>query len=124
MRPPSNNRPPKASVYAVITHCRLVSERPSCACAEGSALFMTGACRTRPPATSATLGSAFGSRLAGGRDLVDVFLGPLGDGLDRGLQRPPEGRQRVLHARRHLGEDAPGHQAVTGHPPQGLGEDL
>src|SRR5215471_308059 len=38
-RPPSSNSPPKASEYAVTTHCRSALENPRSRCAEGSAMF-------------------------------------------------------------------------------------
>src|SRR5215468_11156099 len=37
-RPPSSNNPPKASEYAVTTHCRSALENPSACWAEGSAM--------------------------------------------------------------------------------------
>src|SRR5271163_2575618 len=37
--PPSSNRLPNASAYAVTTHCRLSVEKPNARCAEGSALL-------------------------------------------------------------------------------------
>ena len=38
-RPPSSSSPPKASEYAVTTHCRSALENASARCAEGSAMF-------------------------------------------------------------------------------------
>ena len=38
-RPPSSSSPPKASEYAVTTHCRSALENPSARWAEGSAMF-------------------------------------------------------------------------------------
>ena len=38
-RPPSSSSPPKASEYAVTTHCRSAMENPSARWAEGSAMF-------------------------------------------------------------------------------------
>ena len=46
MRPPSNNKLPKASEYAVTTHCLFASEIPNSACALGSAIFTIDASRT------------------------------------------------------------------------------
>jgi hypothetical protein len=38
-RPPTSSRLPKASAYAVITHCRWSSSKPRSRCAGGSAMF-------------------------------------------------------------------------------------
>src|SRR5215471_18124082 len=45
-RPPSSRRPPKASEYAVTTHCRSALENPRSCWAEGSAMFTIVASRT------------------------------------------------------------------------------
>src|SRR5215471_13656426 len=45
-RPPSSSSPPKASEYAVTTHCRSALENPSARWAEGSAMFTIVASRT------------------------------------------------------------------------------
>jgi hypothetical protein len=37
--PPSSRRLAKGSVYAVMTHCRAMSENPSARCMDGSAMF-------------------------------------------------------------------------------------
>lgn len=39
IRPPSSSSPPNASVYAVITHCRLASDIPRSRWADGRAMF-------------------------------------------------------------------------------------
>src|SRR5689334_13375417 len=44
-RPPSSSNPPKASEYAVTTHCRSALENPSALWAEGSAMFTIVASR-------------------------------------------------------------------------------
>src|SRR5271154_3007607 len=44
--PPSSNRLPNASAYAVTTHCRLSVEKPKDRCAEGSAMFTIVESRT------------------------------------------------------------------------------
>ena len=44
--PPSSNRLPNASAYAVTTHCRLSVEKPNDRCAEGSAMLTIVASRT------------------------------------------------------------------------------
>ena len=46
MRPPSNRRPAKASVYAVSIHWRLAVEMCSAFCAEGRAMMTTEASST------------------------------------------------------------------------------
>ncbi len=45
-RPPSSSSPPKASEYAVTTHCRSALENASARWAEGSAMFTIVASRT------------------------------------------------------------------------------
>src|SRR6516165_10295949 len=45
IRPPSSSSPPKASEYAVTTHCRSALENPSDAWADGSAMFTIVASR-------------------------------------------------------------------------------
>src|SRR6516165_4344342 len=46
MRPPRSSRPPKANVYAVMTHCRLATEMCSECCADGNATVTIEASRT------------------------------------------------------------------------------
>ncbi len=45
-RPPTSSRLPKASAYAVTTHCRSLFGNPSARCADGSAIFTIVASRT------------------------------------------------------------------------------
>ena len=46
IRPPRSKRPPKAIVYAVMTHWRLAVEMWSACCAEGKAIVTMEASRT------------------------------------------------------------------------------
>lgn len=66
IRPPSSNRPPKASVYAVMTHCRSASEKVRAACADGIAMFTTVASSAIISCAAATNTSASHRRSSGG----------------------------------------------------------
>ena len=57
-------------------------------------------------------------------DRPQVSLRPLADGLEQGLQRRPQGGQRVLDLRRNYWVDLPLDEAVALQVPQGLDEHL
>ena len=57
-RPPSRSRPPKVMEYAVITHCRFVSEKSSAVWIVGSATLVTVVSRTVMKKAAPTRASA------------------------------------------------------------------
>ena len=88
-RPPSSSSPPKASEYAVTTHCRSAMENPSARWAEGSAMFTIVASSTTISCASPTTPRTHQRR----DDAAEASDGPACSGTATACSptlRPPE----------------------------------
>lgn len=72
--PPISSSPPKASAYAVITHCLLPSDMPSALCAEGSAMLTTVPSRTTRSWAALTAVSVHRRRVPGADAMTRVSM--------------------------------------------------
>ncbi len=87
IRPPSSSRLPKASAYAVMTHCRCGSVKPRSACADGSAMFTMVLSRTTISCAIAMTASTHHRRRearSGADEAASVTEGEPATGPDRG----------------------------------------